>query len=207
LPEPVATERSPAEATELSESLTLGFLTLLDKLTPIERAVFLLADVFSVPFAEIAGTVGKSEAACRQIASRARRRVRSGPTRQRAGGDRRVVDELLVALALGDVDTVLARLAPDVVLVSDGGAARRAARRPVVGADRVLRFLGNLARRNVPSSVWPATINGEPGVVVEIDGAVDFVVAFDVVDDRVSAVWIIRNPAKLRHVRDPVALS
>lgn len=206
LPEPVAVEPSPSDSAELSESLTLGFLTLLDRLSPVERAVFLLAEVFRVPFAEVASTVGKSEVACRQIASRARRRVRVAPSRTRPG-DRRVVDELLVAFALGDIDTVLARLAPEVVLVSDGGPHRRAARRPVVGAERVARFFSNLARRHVPSAVFPATINGDPGVIVEIDGVIDFAAAFDVDGDQVTAIWLVRNPTKLGHVRSPVAID
>jgi RNA polymerase sigma-70 factor (ECF subfamily) len=207
LPEPVVSEPGPDDVAELSESLTLGFLTVLDRLQPIERAVFLLADVFSVGFSDIAATVGRSEVACRQIASRARRRLAPGPARHPTGTERRVVDELLVALATGDMDAALRRLAPDVVCVSDGGAKARAARRPVVGADRVARLLVNLAQRAPASmSVAPATVNGDPGFVVSIDGAVDFVAAFDVEDERVAAIWIIRNPDKLEHVGDHLAL-
>lgn len=200
LPEPVVSEPGPEESAELADSLTLGFLTMLDRLDPIERAVFLMADVFSVPYADIAATVEKSPQACRQIASRARRTLRNahGPSRP---ADRRVVDELLVALAMGDVAAVLARLAPDVVCVTDGGAERRAARRPVVGPERVARFLGNLARRfQDQMTAAPVTVNGEPGLVAYLDGEVDFVAAFEVRDDRVATVRLVRNPEKLRLV-------
>jgi RNA polymerase sigma-70 factor (ECF subfamily) len=119
---------------------------MLDRLDPVERAVFLMADVFAVPYAEIARAVEKSPEACRQIASRARRRIRNPHHRSRPV-DRRVVDELLVALWTGDMDGVLARLAPEAVCITDGGPNRRAARRLVVGAARVGRFLANLAER------------------------------------------------------------
>jgi RNA polymerase sigma-70 factor (ECF subfamily) len=208
LPEPmVSAEAGPEDTAELSESLTLGFLTVLDRLQPIERAVFLLADVFSVRFSDIAATVGRSDVACRQIASRARRKLAAGPARHAVGAERGVVDELLLAVATGDMDAVLHRLAPDVVCVSDGGAKRRAARRPVIGRERVARLLVNLARR-VPGriSVERATVNGDPGLIVTIDGSVDFVAAFEVDDGRVAAIWIIRNPDKLEHVWDHLSL-
>lgn len=201
LPEPVLTEPGPEAQAELADSLTLGFLTMLDRLDPVERAVFLMADVFRVPFADIATAVDRSSAACRQIASRARRRVREGHTRADPL-DRRLVDELLVALALGDMDTVLARLAPDVVCITDGGAQRHAARRPVLGPHRVARFLGNLAKRyQEETTVEPVTVNGEPGVVVRLSGAVDFVAAFEIDGERVRTIRIIRNPDKLALVK------
>ena len=207
LPEPVVSAPGPEDAAELSESLTLGFLTVLDRLQPIERAVFLLADVFSVRFSDIAAAVGRSEVACRQIASRARRRLAAGPSRQATGADRRVADELLLALATGDTELALQRLAPDVVCVSDGGAKRRAARRPVVGRDRVARLLINLARRvQHGMHVAPATVNGDPGFIVTIGGVIDFVAAFEVDGDHVAAVWVIRNPDKLEHVGDRLVL-
>jgi len=145
-----------SEVAQSAKSLRFGFLAVLDQLQPAEGAVFLPADVFAVPFAEIADTVGESEAAGRQIASRARRRVRPAAggyhdgARQPVdrGADRAVVDASMMAVALGEVDAALRHLAPDVVCVSDGGAATRAARRPVVGAGRVVRFLINLTRRH-----------------------------------------------------------
>jgi RNA polymerase sigma-70 factor (ECF subfamily) len=147
LPEPLVSPAGPEETAVMADSLRLGFLTVLDALKPVERAVFLLADVFGVPFAQIADTVGKSETACRQIASRARRRVRQPAPDRDPGANRVVADALLAAIGSGDIDQVLSHLAPDVVCVADGGAGRRAARRPVVGADRVSRLLVNLAQR------------------------------------------------------------
>jgi len=212
LPEPLVVERGPEEAAELSDSLTLGFLTMLDRLNPIERAVLLLADVFAVPFADVATTVDRSEVACRQIASRARRRLRDGSaTRHRVGADpseRAVVDRFLFALASGDIEETLALLAPDVVCISDGGPNKRAARRPIVGGDRVGRFLLNLARRNLPgAAAEPLTVNGDPGIIVTIAGAIDFVAAFEVEAGRVAAIWLVRNPEKLEHVAAPVPIQ
>jgi len=221
LPEPLVAEAGPAEAAELAESLRFGFLAILDQLQPVERAVFLLADVFAVPFADIAVTIGKSEVACRQIASRARKRVRpAGGTghapsdvaadravAHRAGADRAVVDALMTAVAVGDIDSALRYLAPEVVCISDGGAERRAARRPVVGADRVVRFLVNLTRRHAGHlTARPASVNGDVGSVVSIDGTVDLVTAFELEGDRVVAIRMVRNPDKLAHLEDSLSI-
>jgi RNA polymerase sigma-70 factor (ECF subfamily) len=206
--EPLVVEPGPEESALRTESLTLGFLALLDRLAPVERAVFLLADVFGVPFAEIAETVGKSPAACRQIASRARARVRSDAPRFVANPDRRVVEEFLVAVALGDVDAVLARLAPDAVCVSDGGATKRAARRPVVGAARVARLFVNLTRKyGAEGSYALATINGCPGLIVTLGGTVDMAVAFELADGRIGSIWAVRNPDKLSHLVEHAAIA
>jgi RNA polymerase sigma-70 factor (ECF subfamily) len=209
LPDPPSPEPSPEDVAVRTESLTLGFLALLDRLAPVERAVFLLSDVFGVPFAEIAESVGKTPAACRQIASRARERVRSGAPRfaGSADPDRKVVEELLMAVALGDVDGVIARLAPDAVCVSDGGANKRAGRRPVVGPERVSRFLVNLARKYGERSQYgAAAINGCPGLIVTVDGEVDFAASFEVRDGAVQSIWVVRNPDKLVHLAQHVPL-
>jgi RNA polymerase sigma-70 factor (ECF subfamily) len=208
LPEPLVTPAGPEDAAVLAESLRLGFLTVLDQLTPMERAVFLLADVFAMPFAEIAATVDKSEVACRQIASRARRRVRQPTTSHDPDANRAITDALLAAIAVGDVAEVLERLAPDVVCVSDGGAARRAARRPVVGATRVARLLVNLAHRYTGDiEVRTASVNGDAGAVIVVGGEVDVVAAFEIQDRRVVAIRLVRNPDKLAHVACPVPME
>ena len=202
LPEPVTDAPGPAESAELADSLTLGFLTMLERLTPIERAVFLLADVFDEPFADIADIVGKSPAACRQIASRARRRVRD-PVRHvdEATAGPEVVAAFVQATAAGDVDALLGLLAPDVVMVSDGGAERHAARRPVVGADRVARLLTNIARR-FPAGVdlTMRSVNGEPGIVLSFAGQPFLVMALEIHDGRIQALRTVLNPRKLGHV-------
>jgi RNA polymerase sigma-70 factor, ECF subfamily len=207
LPEPLVSGDMPDDAVVLADSLRLGFLTVLDQLKPVDRAVFLLADVFCVPFADIADTVGKSESACRQIASRARRRVRRPSVDRDPGTERKIVDTLMYAVAAGDIDAVVATLAPDVVCIADGGATRRAARRPVVGPQRVARLLVNLASRySGQIGVEPATVNAEVGAVVTIAGAVDLVTAFEVHDDRIAAIRMVRNPDKLLRVGTPVPL-
>lgn len=216
LPEPVLLERGPEELAELSESLTIGFLALLDNLQPLERAVYLLVEVFGRPYSEVAETIDRSEPACRQIVSRARRRLRQGHSQtdvssrdERVPDADRIVHDLLVAIATGDIETALARVAPDVMLVSDGGASRRAARRPVVGPDRVVRLLMNLYRREYGrAEVTMPRINGCPGLVVVLDGHVEMVVVFEVHDPvGVSRIWAMRNPDKLTAVDSPLSID
>jgi len=207
LPEPLVSAPGPEEAAELADSLTLGFLTLLDRLTPIERAVFVLADVFDVPYAEIAETVAKSAPACRQIATRARRQIRESRPHPASPVARQLVTELVGAITAGDIGGVLARLAPEAVCVTDGGATRRAARRPILGAPQVARFLIHLAQRfSNRLSLSPVTVNGDPGFILTLDGAVDQVLAFEVKRNQVLVVRMIGNPAKLQRIHDPVRL-
>src|SRR5262249_50722543 len=140
----------PGEAAELADSLTFAFLVMLDELDAIERAVVLLHDVFGYHFDEIASTTGRSPAACRQIASRARRRLRDSHIDVRRAVDaheRRMIDAYIHSTLTGDVEALMALLSDDVVLISDGGAAKHAARRPVVGPERVARLVMNIAGR------------------------------------------------------------
>ena len=201
LPEPVATTADPAETVELAESLTLGFLALLERLNPVERAAFLLADVFGEPYARIAEVLGRSEEACRQAASRARRRVREARRGAPPANAELLLGAFLGACAQGDVDGLRALLAADVVLVSDGGALVHAARRPVVGADRVTRLLVNLAKRMPEGlAIEPVVINGEAGFVGRIGGAPVMVGNVEERAGLISAVRIMVNPDKLRAV-------
>ncbi len=209
LPEPVVTEAGPEDVAERSDSLTLGFLTLLDRLAPVERAVFLLADVFDMSYAEVGEAVGKTEVACRQIASRSRRRLQGSHPRKPSSAERRLVDELLAAMALGDVSAVVQRLAPDVVCVNDGGPNRRAARRPVLGAHRVARFCINVTKKSYAAPrVLPVMVNGDPGVVVYVGEEIDCVLAFEVdaAGEQIATIWIVRAPEKLDHVLTPIAI-
>jgi RNA polymerase sigma-70 factor, ECF subfamily len=208
LPEPVVTDPGPESAAELSDSLTLGFLVLLEQLAPVERAVFVLADVFDVPYAEIATTVGRSEAACRQIASRARRRLqpdaRPGPA---SGADRELVNGLLRALASGEVNEVAALLAPQVVCLTDGGPKRRAARRPVVGSGKVARLLVGVARRYRRVAARPAVVGGFAGAVLSAGDTVEQVMAVTSEDGVITSVYFLGNPDKLAWVGHPPPLE
>jgi RNA polymerase sigma-70 factor, ECF subfamily len=204
LPEPIVTDPGPESAAELSESLTFGFLVLLDQLAPVERAVFVLADVFKVPYAEIAVTVGRSPAACRQIASRARRRLRPDkPPGQTAAADRELVSGLLRALASGDMDGVVARLAPQVVCITDGGPQRRAARRPVTGSGLVARFLIGVARRYGHLVTRPAVVGGSAGAILSAGDTIEQVMAVTSEDGVITSVYFVGNPGKLASVGHP----
>jgi RNA polymerase sigma-70 factor (ECF subfamily) len=205
LPEPVAIAAGPEEDVELAESLTLGFLVLLDRLGPTERAVFLLADVFREPFSAIALAVDKSEEACRQIASRARKKVRAAREPAVQPADRVLLAELVAAVAVGDVDRVVSLCDPSVTLVSDGGPKRHAARRPVVGAERVTRFLVNVGRRLTSGSAAIEEVNGVPAFVTrDARGtAVTFVEHRDGIIVRVTSLL---NPDKVAGVDAPHAL-
>ncbi|MGQ0616615.1 MAG: RNA polymerase sigma factor SigJ [Acidimicrobiia bacterium] len=200
LPEPVMIAGSPEADVELAESLTLGFLVLLDRLGPTERAVFLLADVFGEPFAAVAAAVGKTPQACRQIASRARRRLRDGaePARPLKLGDP-LLTALITALGQGDIDAVLSLLDADVVHVSDGGPGRHAARRPVVGAEKVARLLVNLAQRMGEADMRFVELNGAAALVTA-DAHGPVVVQAEARGNRISAIWAMANPDKLGHI-------
>lgn len=200
---PAAAATDPQAHAELADSLTTAFLVLLEQLTPTERLVVLLADVFDEPFATIAPIVGRSEAATRQIAVRARRKLhgagdRAAAPRPAPGEQRRAAESFVLAIASGDRDAVLGLLAPEVVLVSDGGRARHAARHPVVGPDRVARFLVNIAKRlTAGAQIEFCSVNGSPGIVVRVDGRPDYVSAFDVGPDGIRAIHIVTNLDKL----------
>jgi RNA polymerase sigma-70 factor, ECF subfamily len=206
LPEPVLTSSDPAEDVELADSLTLGFLVVLDRLAPLERAVFLLADVFREPFADIALAVGRSEEACRQLASRARRRVRderrvvvSPPL---DGADQsRLLHAFVAACVAGDVEGLKQLLVDDVVLVSDGGPHVRAARRPVLGPHRVSRLmLGLVGRFPADAAVELRDVNGEPGLLATREGRVWFVLVCETDGEQIVAIRIVLNPEKLQYL-------
>ena len=213
LPEPILTapdDTDPARHAELSDSLTTAFLLLLEQLTPTERLVLLLADVFDQPFDEIAKILGKSPPACRQLASRARRKLRETepPPARPVPATLAVAAAFINAALQGDQRTVLRLLSPDVVLVSDGGPHTHAARRPVVGASRVGRFVTNIAKRVSPDvAAEPCRINGTPGFVVRSGGAPLFTQAFEVVDGRITRIEIVSNPSKLTALAHSVELA
>jgi RNA polymerase sigma-70 factor (ECF subfamily) len=208
LAEPVLTDSDPAVSVELTESLTLGFLSVLERLAPVERAVFLLAEIFDEPFAVIAPTVGRTEEACRQIASRARRRVREGRPRFEPVERRDdLVAAFVSACADGRLDEFRRVLADDVVMVSDGGAAVHAARRPVRGVYRVGRLLGNLVKR-VPQGATMEfhEVNGEPGLLVRREGTPWYVIALESHGEKITAIRLVINPDKLHRIDVPAVL-
>jgi RNA polymerase sigma-70 factor, ECF subfamily len=213
LPEPIASDPlavsrpGPEEMAELSSSLTLGFLHVLETLSPLERVVFVLADVFDVPFKEIASTVDKSPDACRQIASRARRRVHEArPHRYSPPDDEsaKVVASMLAATTAGDVDGLVRLLAEDAVLVSDGGSLRRAARHPIKGRDRLARFMANIGKRYSHATIEPVTLNGELGMVIYDEGERLAAMSFEVADGLVCEVHVIVAENKLAALDRPV---
>ena len=202
LPEPVASDAlGPLETAELRDSVSLALLLLLERLSAAERAVFVLREAFALPFDEVAGAVERSAAACRQLHVRARAKLGPDLPVATRPGPRPLVERFLGALAVGDVPAVAAMLTDDVVLVSDGGGVVSAARRPVVGADRVARFLAGLVARHLDGlTVDVEHANGALAVVARRDGAVVQVVAFDVVGEQVRSLQICSNPAKLQAV-------
>ncbi len=201
LPEPLVTEgREGVEAAMLSDSLSTAFLVLLEQLGPTERAVFLLREVFDYEYAEIAAIVGKSEANCRQMVTRARQHIREGRPRVAVARPEteRVFGRFVQSLAEGDVSGLLALLAPDVTLVCDGGGKATAARNPVHGPDRVTRFLLGIQRKAPPGfTARLAWINGQPGVIGFVDGAPNLALSLAVEADRVVGVYLVLNPDKL----------
>jgi RNA polymerase sigma-70 factor, ECF subfamily len=207
LPEPLVTgaEADPASHAETADSLSLAFLVLLERLSPLQRAVFLLHEVFGYGYAEIAGLVGRSEDNCRQIAARARRHVEAG--RPRFESSRRQREELarrfFAAVEQGDTEGLVGLLADDVVMYGDGGGKAPALATPVHGATRVARFLVGLARRGAAAGIRirPAEVNGHPGLLaIDPDGRLLGVLALDIADGGVQTVRSMVNPDKLRHL-------
>jgi RNA polymerase sigma-70 factor (TIGR02957 family) len=212
LPEPLvtdglapATAPDPAERAEMSDSLSMAFLVLLESLSPTERAVFLLHEVFGYDYAEIAEITGKSEANCRQIFVRARHHIDEGKPRFEASREQRdeVARRFFDAVSGGDLGSLLNLLAPDVVMVGDGGGKGVALTEPMHGSQRVARFLLGLSRKAQKQGTHgvPALVNGQPGVVTyDAEGRVAGVFALDVADGVVQTVRAVINPDKLQHL-------
>jgi len=207
LPEPVVDEMLDADAAgDLAHDLSVALMLVLERLSPLERASFLLHDVFGLDFAEVARTLQRGEAACRQLAARARAHIEDARPRFPASRERgaRLAAAFAAAAQKGDVATLAELLAEDAVLYSDGGGKRAAALNPIVGADKILRFLAGITRKNPALSSMqarPATVNGLAGFVLrEDDGAID-TLAFEHDGGRIIAIYVVRNPEKLRHVR------
>lgn len=208
LPEPVldAEALSPHAATELADDLSFALLLALDRLSPLERAAFLLHDVFDAPFAEVAATLERSEAACRQLAARARKAVRDARPVPPAPPPQheRLLAAFAAAVASGDVGGLAALLREDAIALTDGGGKKIAALNPIRGADRIARFFTGLARKLLAAGsgfrVEPAYINGASGLLLFLDGGLDQTLSIAVEDDRIVAIYAVRNPEKLQGV-------
>ncbi len=204
LPEPVSTDRGPAESVELADSVSMAMLVVLESLSPLERAAFVLHDVFGLSFAEVATTLDRSEVAVRQLATRARGHVHSRrPEVVDRGRHDAVLDQFTQHLMTGDMEKFMALLAPDVVLVTDGGGVKRAALRPIHGPDKVVRWLLGVLHRpdyTGETRIEVTRLNDETAVLLFADGELD-TVAFCTVEDRgITALYFVRNPYKLGHV-------
>ncbi|MEQ0560995.1 RNA polymerase sigma-70 factor [Amycolatopsis sp. NEAU-NG30] len=203
LPEPLLTTPDVADDVELAESVSMALMLVLETLAPTERAVFVLREVFDVGYDEIAEAVGKTPAAVRQIAHRARRHVDARRPRETVSArqTRAVLESFQRALADRDLQGLLDVLAPDVVLMSDGGGVKQAVPRPVTGADRLARLvLGGIGKAAGVLTTEPTTVNGNPALVLRLDGELDGVMAASVEDGRITGLYYVRNPEKLTRV-------
>jgi RNA polymerase sigma-70 factor (ECF subfamily) len=202
LPEPLVTEDTP-DAVELAESLSMAFLVLLERLSPIERAVFLLHEVFDFHYTEIARMVDKTEANCRQLLARAKKRVGAPEGRFEADPEqaRRLTQRFTEASVAGDLEGLLALLAEDVTVWADGGGkVPGAALKPVRGATAVARFILGIMRRVVPAGTMlrPAELNGQPGFIAYVSGRPLSALILDIRDGRIHTIYAIGNPDKLQ---------
>ena len=208
LPEPLMTSPDVAEDVEFAESVSIAMLTVLETLGPVERAVFVLHEVFDVPYDQIAKAVGRSTVAVRQIAHRAHRHVSARRPRMEVSPaeQEQVVARFLAAVTTGDVHGLMNVLAPDVVLVADGGGVAPAVRRPVKGIEPVAAFLSRFSQVAPDAEVTTLLING--AVAARIDPAGEFHAAltFVVEDDQIARIYVIRNPYKLRRLEEVAEL-
>jgi RNA polymerase sigma-70 factor (TIGR02957 family) len=197
LPEPLLTSPDVAEDVEFAENVSIAMLTVLETLGPAERAVFVLREVFETPYDEIAEAVGKSPAAVRQIARRARAHVaaRRPRTRVDRAQQQAAVGKFMAALSSGDVRALVDVLAPDVVVISDSGGVLPAARKPVAGAEKVLAVMAR-ALQFGDFAATTAWVNGKPGAIIHVDGAAA-VLSLQVEDGRITRIYTMRNPYKL----------
>jgi RNA polymerase sigma-70 factor (TIGR02957 family) len=209
LPEPLLTAPDVAEDVELADSVSMAMLLVLETLTPTERAVFVLREVFDLGYDEIAQAVDKSPAAVRQIAHRARAHVAARRPREvvSPAETRDALEAFQRAVETGDLQRLLELLAPDVVLVGDGGGLKQAVPRPVVGADKVARLLAaGLGRVAAVASLQPAQVNGYPALIIRMGGELDTVLAVRIAGGLVTGLYAVRNPEKVSHMDREIAL-
>ncbi|MFD0533707.1 sigma factor-like helix-turn-helix DNA-binding protein [Actinomadura luteofluorescens] len=177
----------------------MAFLVVLESMTPAERVALILHDVFRYPFAEIAEITGRTPAACRELASSGRRRIRAEHAARGPGAGRAdVVRNFRRALETGDVDALIGLLDPGAVLTADGGGVVKTVLRPIEGGERIAHAIADLLRRVSGVTLLERTVNGQPGLIAQQDGAIVTVYAFEITDGRIRRIWAVRNPEKLR---------
>ena len=205
LPEPLLTAPDVAEDIELADSVSMAMLLVLETLTPTERAVFVLREVFDLAYDEIAEAVGKSPAAVRQIARRARAHVAARRPRGvvSPAQTQDALEAFRLAVETGDLQSLLDTLAPDVVFLSDGGGVKQAALAPVAGADTVARILGRIG---AAASLQPAQVNGYPALIIRLNGEIDTVIAVRIDGGLITGLYAVRNPEKLSHMERETTL-
>jgi RNA polymerase sigma-70 factor (ECF subfamily) len=197
---PDSTTADPADRVTLDESINMAFLVVLESMTPAERVAFILHDVFRYPFAEIAEIVGRTPAACRQLASSARRRIRASqapatPTARQAA----IVRAFKAAWEAKDIDALIGLLDPNATAIADGGGLATTFLRPIEGGEQIARAWIEIAHRAPSNRTFlERTVNGQPGLVAQENGVTMTVFAFDVAGDRIKHIWAVRNPEKLR---------
>jgi RNA polymerase sigma-70 factor (ECF subfamily) len=208
LPEPLLTSPDVAEDIELAENVSMAMLLVLETLTPTERAVFVLREVFDVEYDEIAEAIDKTPAAVRQIAHRARAHVAARRPRGVASPaeTRDALEAFQQAAETGELQRLLDILAPDVVFLGDGGGVKQAVPRPVVGSDKVGRILRAGLANLAAASLQPAQVNGYPALILRFDGEVDTVLALRIDDGLITGIYAVRNPEKLSHMAQETAL-
>ena len=204
LPEPAewpgGATADPADRVTLDESVSMAFLVVLESMTPAERVAFVLHDIFRYSFAEVAEITGRTPAACRQLASSARRRIHdswapAAPSARQAG----IVRDFKRAWETKDINAIVSLLDPDATMTSDGGGLVSAALGPIEGGEQVARYLADLTDRTSGNVTFlERTVNGQPGLVAQQDGVTVTVFAFDIAGDRITRIWAVRNPGKLR---------
>jgi RNA polymerase sigma-70 factor, ECF subfamily len=209
LPEPLLTSPDLAEDVELAESVSIAMLTVLETLTPIERAVFVLREVFDTPYEEVAEALGKETSTVRQVAHRAREHVAARRPRMQVDRteQQQVVERFMTAVTTGDVQGLMDVLAPDVVLVADGGGVAQAVRRPVEGADRVTAFLSVFPRVVTEADIGTIWLNGSPAARIDIPKFGTTVVSVAVEDGRITRIYAMRNPSKLARLDEEAELT
>ena len=190
----------PADRVTLDESVSMAFLVVLDSMTPAERVALILHDVFGYSFAEVARITGRTPAACRQLASSARRRIRAAqPPAAPSARQTRLVRDFKQAWEAKDINALVGLLDPGATVIADGGGLVSAALHPIEGGEQIAHYIVELASRASGLTIAERTVNGQPGLVAQQDGATVTVFAFDVTGGRIRHIWVIRNPEKLRH--------